>query len=79
MTWDTCDRRPRHPIRSGDGFASGHLKAETLDGRLVTIHHGQYSPLGHHGDSIAEGQNLVEVLGDDQYRHTPNRDYVNSC
>ena len=41
-----------------------------MDGRLGAVHDRQYPAFGHPGDPVAEGQNLVEVLGDDEHRCT---------
>ena len=41
-----------------------------MDGRLGAVHDRQYPAFGHHGDPVAEGKDLVEVLGDNEHRGT---------
>src|SRR5438094_10500440 len=57
---------PRQPMTSGG--PQQHQPAQPIDGGLVAIERGHNLPAKHHEDPITEVENLVEILGQQQYR-----------
>ena len=47
-----------------------HKQAQPLRGRLGARHNVHDAPFVNDGDTVGEGQNLVQVLGDQQNRRT---------
>src|SRR6266516_5140479 len=44
-----------------------HEQAELLDGGRLPVAFARNAALVHHGDPVGEGENLVEVLADEQH------------